>query len=180
MGSKEESSQMDNEGIVVHISGHDTAKRDQLVRLLAKTLRDQGYSLVELTEQDARDVLEVTDVSVLARVLAWSSELLAKTGALVLVSSNKSLSKAIVNFPGYQPAVELTTDEDFVTAASQRLYLTGEAAHLPEEITDVVLVLESTRISRRGSSPGQLADDAAYTAEEEALIEAHLRSLGYL
>jgi hypothetical protein len=171
---------MDYAGIVVHISGHDPAKQDQLVSILATTLRAQGHSPVELTEQVARTALGVVDVGMLARILAWSSELLAKTGALVLVSLSKSLSTAIVPLPGYQPAVEVTTDEDFVTSASQRLRLTGETAHLPEEVTEVVLAVESARISDHRSPPEQLADDAAYTAEEEALIENHLRSLGYL
>jgi hypothetical protein len=171
-----------NPGIIIYISGRDTEKRAQFVRILSKMLQDRGYFSVELFEQQVAEKLGSTDNGLLARAISWASELLVKTEILVLVSVSTPLSKVLTRINGYEPALELTIDEEPTTLASQTLSITAETMNLPQEIAQVILLLE-TRLStsQEISSAEHLDDDnVIYSSEEEALLEAHLRALGYL
>lgn len=169
-------------GIIIHISGRDSEKRNRFVDLLGNTLRKQGYTAVKLLEQPIREKLASTDNELLARAIGWASELLVKTGGLVIISVSTPLSKVLTGNTQYIPAVELTIDTEPITSASEKLDLTAETINLPQEIAQVVSLVESwITASQEGSQTRQPGDDSiVYSNEEEALLEAHLRALGYL
>jgi len=169
-----------NLGIIIHISGQDTGKCAQFISTLSKMLQNRGYSTVELLEQHIGENLASTDTELLARTIGWASELLLKTGALVLVSVSVPLSKVLAKFYRYAPAIELTFDEEFMTTAPHHMNLTAETINLPQEIAQLVLLVEKITVSQDASSAKHLADDNVYSAEEEALLEEHLKALGYL
>lgn len=172
---------MNQPGLIVHISGQDSDRQDQLAHILMETLRERGYSPAELSEQSANESLGSMDDPLLARAVGWASRLLAASGALVLVLASPSFGRLLALLPDYTPGIELSLEQEFVTAAPQRLALTANPVDLPQEIARAVLVLETAALACRGDSPTQpTGDDSVYTAEEEALIEEHLRSLGYL
>jgi hypothetical protein len=172
---------MNQRAIIIHVSGQDTGKQHRVVSTLSKTLRDRGYSLVEVLEQHARETLDVPDDDLLAQVIGWASGLLVNTGILVLVSVSASLNETLTSLPWYMPSIELAIEAEFATSASHRLRVTGEALDLPQEIAQVILILEMEMMAGQGVSPaGEPANDDVYSAEEEALIQEHLRSLGYL
>lgn len=172
---------MNQRAIIIHVSGQDTGKQHRVVSTLSKTLRDQGYSLVELLEQHTRETLDLPDDDLLARVIGWACDLLTNTGMLILVSVSASLNATLTTLPWYVPSIELAIEGEFATLSSHRLRVTGEAPNLPQEIAQVILLLETEMMVSQGVSPaGEPANDDVYSAEEEALIQEHLRSLGYL
>jgi hypothetical protein len=172
---------MNQRGIIIHISGQDTGKQDRVVSTLSKTLRDRDYSLVELLERHTRETLDLADDDLLARIIGWASDLLTNTGILILVSVSASLNATLTTLPWYVPSIELAIEGEFATSASHRLHVTGEAANLPQEIAQVILILETEMMAGPGFSPaGEPANADVYSAEEETLIQEHLRSLGYL
>lgn len=172
---------MNQRGIIIHVSGQDTGKQDRVVSALSKTLRDRNYSLIELLEQHTRETLDLADDDLLARITGWASDLLTNTGMLILVSVSASLNATLTMLPGYVPSIELAIEGEFATSASHRLRLTGEAPNLPQEIAQVILILETEIMAGPGVSPtGEPVNDDVYSAEEETLIQEHLRSLGYL
>lgn len=170
-----------NRGIIVHISSQNIDKCVQFANFLNKTLRDRGHSAVELNEPYVKENLATADNDLLARAINWAGELLLSTGALVLISVSTPVSKALAKLYPAPPAIELTIDEEFLTTAPQRLHLTAEAANLPQEIAQVVLLTE-TVLTDQGIRPAEnhLAAGNIYSAEEEALLEEHLKALGYL
>jgi hypothetical protein len=167
---------------LVHVSGPDTSKREQVVGMLRKTLQDRDYLLIEISEQQAKEALAATDEDVLARAIAWASHLLTKSGMLILVSVSPSFARHLMLLPGYAPDLELAIEQEFMTLATHRLYMTAEVTNLPQEIAQAVLTLEEMVImASQKLLPSQLPrDDEVYSAEEEALLQEHLRSLGYL
>lgn len=172
---------MNRRGIIIHVSGQDTGKLDRVVSTLSKILRKRDYSLVELFEQHTRETLDLADDDLLARIIGWASDLLTNTGMLILVSVSASLNATLTTLPWYVPSVELAIEGEFATSASHRLRVTGEAPNLPQEIAQLILILEAEMTAVQGISPaGEPTNDDVYSAEEEALIQEHLRSLGYL
>lgn len=169
-------------GIIIHISGRDAGKRAQFVNILSKTLQGQGYSSIKLLEQHVQEKLTTTDNGLLARAISWASELLVKTQILVLVSVSTPLSKALGELNQYEPALELTINEEPTTSAFQYISITAETINLPQEITQVILLLETMIHADQEISPARHLEEAniVYSNEEEALLEAHLRALGYL
>lgn len=171
---------MRQQGAIIHIVGQNVDKRDQLVNTLSKTLQDRDYSSIKLLDQNTKDFLSLTDDNLLARVIGWGGELLIKAGALVLVSASAPLSKNLAGLPGYTPAIEIAIKEEFVTSAPQQLSITAETGDLPQEIARIILTLETVLASQDISSEKPYLDENVYSAEEEALMQEHLRSLGYL
>lgn len=172
---------MRESGVILHISARERDKLDLFVSALEKTLLDRGHTLIRVDEERARDAMAPADDRVVAQAMGWASELLARTGVLVLASATNPVSGALGNLPRYQPAIEVAIDEAFTSSAPHRFELTAEEASLPQEIAQVILALESVVAEgRAASSTESLAHDAVYTAEEEMLLQEHLRSLGYL
>lgn len=165
---------------VIHISSQDTDKRTRFVNALSKTLRDRGYSVIEFLEHHIAESLASTDNHLLARTIQWASELLINTRALALVSVSLPLSKVLTKLDRYAPTVELTIDEEFMTLAPHRLSITAEDMNLPQEIAQVILLLETITEGQQIFSTQPVADDDVYSAQEEASLEEHLRALGYM
>jgi hypothetical protein len=167
-------------GTVIHISSQDTNKRAQFINILSKTLRDRGYSAVALLEHHIGESLACTDYDLLARAISWASELLIESRVLILVSVSIPLSEVLTKLNRYTPAIELTIDAEFMTTAPHHLSVTAEVTNLPQEITQVVLLLERITNSRQDFPIQHLVSDNVYSDQEEALLEEHLRALGYL
>lgn len=165
---------------VIHISSQDTDKRTCFVNALSKTLRDRGYSTIEFLERHIAENLASTDNHLLARAIQWASELLINARVLTLVSVSLPLGKVLTKLDRYAPTVELAIDEEFITLAPHRLNVTAEAMNLPQEIAQVILLLETITEGQQIFSTQPVADDDVYSAQEEASLAEHLRALGYM
>lgn len=170
-------------GAIVQIWGEDTKKLDQFIAVLGKTLQSRSYSLVELKEQEIRETLTSADQEVLARAVGWAAELLRKSKALVVISASPLLAVHLTRLSDYIPDLEVTFEAEFMTSAVQHLRVTAEIANLPQEISEVILLLEAATVTDQGKMSQEQSlslDENVYSADEEARLEDHLRSLGYL
>jgi hypothetical protein len=170
---------MSRAGISVHISGTETETCHQVAILLAEMLGRQGYPAVVLAEETARQALLSADEALLARAIGWATQLTRAAGGVVLVAVGPAVGAHLISLPDYSPGLELAVEGPFVTRAARRLAISADPAQLPQEVARAVLVLEE-QLPSGAQAEAEFTADNVYTAEEEAYLQEHLRSLGYL
>ncbi len=172
---------MRQSGIIVHISGLENNKQGQFVNTLKNMLQDRGHTPSELAELQVKEHLAITDEELLVRAISWVSKLLVEAGMVVLVSVSSSLGQRLATWFDYNPNLEVTGEKTYVTSASEHLRITAWEEDLPQEIAQVLLMLEKMITTEGGNVRAKhTTEDDVYSPEEERLLQEHLRSLGYL
>lgn len=170
---------MSRAGIIVHVSGVGAETCLQLATLLAQTLSRQGYPALVISEDAARQALLGADEAWLARAISWAAQLTCAAGSVVLVVVSSAMAARLVGLPDYTPGLELAVEGPFTSRAAQRLALSADPAQWAPEIARVALLLEE-QLPCNAQAGGEPKADNVYTPEEEAYLQEHLRSLGYL
>lgn len=170
---------MSRAGIIVHVSGVGAETCLQLATLLAQTLSRQGYPALVISEDAARQALPGADETLLARAVSWVAQLTCAAGGVVLVVVGSATGARLVSLPDYTPGLELAVEGLFTSRAARRLALSADPAQWAPEIGRVALLLEE-QLPLSAQVAAESAADNVYTPEEEAYLQEHLRSLGYL
>lgn len=170
---------MSRTGVIVHISGASAEVCRQLATLLAETLGQQGYPALVIGEEAARQALLSTDEALLARAIRWAAQLACAAGGAVLVVVTPAMGSRLTGLPDYSPGLELAVEGQFVTRAARRLALSADPAQRAQEVARAALLLEE-QLPVGAQAGAEPTADHVYTPEEEAYLQEHLRSLGYL